>query len=58
MSRNLDALRSAYALLGPRVAFKLLIVSSIPPELSGKYRPARSHVASSYEGVALPAIGT
>ena len=58
-SARVEKLRAAAAeLLGPGVAFELLIVSSIPPELSGKYRPARSHVASSYEGVALPTIGT
>jgi phenylacetate-coenzyme A ligase PaaK-like adenylate-forming protein len=38
-------------LLGPRVTFELMIVDSIPSEVSGKYRPARSLVTSSYDGV-------
>ncbi len=43
-------------LLGPDVRFELLIVDSIPAEPSGKYRPARSHVASSYDGVLVPPV--
>lgn len=41
-------------LLGAGVEFELLIVDSIPSELSGKYRPARSLVTSSYDDVAVP----
>ncbi|MDQ2768007.1 MAG: AMP-binding protein [Gemmatimonadota bacterium] len=41
-------------LLGAGVEFELLIVDSIPSELSGKYRPARSLVSSSYDGVTVP----
>lgn len=41
-------------LLGAGVDFELLIVDSIPSELSGKYRPARSLVTSSYDGVTVP----
>jgi hypothetical protein len=42
------------ALLGDLVEFELLIVSSIPSDASGKYRPARSLVSSSYDDVAIP----
>ena len=45
-------------LIGPAVAFELLIVDGIPPELSGRYRPARSHIAPSHEGVALSTIAS
>jgi len=41
-------------LLGAGVEFELLVVDSIPSELSGKYRPARSLVTSSYDGVTVP----
>jgi phenylacetate-CoA ligase len=41
-------------LLGAGVEFELLIVDGIPSELSGKYRPARSLVTSSYDGVTVP----
>ena len=41
-------------LLGAGVDFELLIVESIPSDLSGKYRPARSLVSSSYDGVTVP----
>jgi phenylacetate-CoA ligase len=43
-------------LLGATVEFELMIVSSIPSETSGKYRPARSFVTSSYDGVTIPDI--
>lgn len=43
-------------LLGAGVDFELLIVDSIPSELSGKFRPARSHVTSSYDEVVVPAL--
>lgn len=43
-------------LLGPDVRFELMIVDSIPPEPSGKYRPARSYVTSSYDGVLVPPV--
>jgi phenylacetate-CoA ligase len=43
-------------LLGAGVRFELLVVDSIPSELSGKYRPARSHVTSSYDEVIVPAV--
>jgi hypothetical protein len=43
-------------LLGAGVDFELLIVESIPSELSGKFRPARSHVTSSYDEVVVPAL--
>lgn len=43
-------------LLGAGVRFELSIVDSIPSELSGKFRPARSHVTSSYDGVTVPAV--
>ncbi|HMI58969.1 MAG TPA: AMP-binding protein [Gemmatimonadaceae bacterium] len=41
-------------LLGAGVEFELLIVDRIPSELSGKYRPARSLVTSSYDDVTVP----
>jgi phenylacetate-CoA ligase len=41
-------------LLGAGVEFELLIVDSIPSEVSGKYRPARSLVTSSYDDVQVP----
>jgi phenylacetate-CoA ligase len=41
-------------LLGADVEFQLLVVESIPSELSGKYRPARSLVTSSYDDVLVP----
>ncbi len=41
-------------LLGPRVELDIRIVDSIPSEASGKYRPARSLVTSSYDGVLIP----
>lgn len=41
-------------LLGEGVHFELVIVDSIPSEVSGKYRPARSMVTSSYDGVTVP----
>ncbi|MEP7086846.1 MAG: AMP-binding protein [Gemmatimonadota bacterium] len=43
-------------LLGHDVHFELLVVSSIPSELSGKFRPARSYVTSSYDEVTVPAL--
>ena len=43
-------------LLGEGVEFALLIVDSIPSEPSGKFRPARSHVASSYDCITVPAV--
>jgi len=54
-AERLDALRAQAAeLLGDGVEFELLIVESIPSELSGKYRPARSLVTSSYDDVTVP----
>jgi len=54
-AERLDALRAQAAeLLGAGVEFDLLIVDSIPSELSGKYRPARSLVTSSYDDVTVP----
>jgi phenylacetate-CoA ligase len=54
-AERLAVLRSQGAeLLGAGVEFELLIVESIPSELSGKYRPARSLVTSSYDGVTVP----
>ena len=44
------------ALLGAGVDFELQIVESIASEVSGKFRPARSHVTSSYDGVTVPAV--
>jgi phenylacetate-CoA ligase len=41
-------------LLGAGVEFELLIVDDIPSEVSGKYRPARSLVTSSYDDVWVP----
>ncbi len=43
-------------LLGAGVDFELLVVDSIPLEVSGKFRPARSHVTSSYDTVSVPAL--
>lgn len=55
---RIDALRAlGRKLLGGSVDFELSIVSSIPSDPSGKFRPARSLVTSSYEGV-LTAAGT
>ena len=52
---RLERIRAEGAeLLGPRVTFELMIVDSIPSEASGKYRPARSLVTSSYDGVRIP----
>ena len=52
---RLEMLRAHGAeLLGAGVEFELLIVESIPNEMSGKYRPARSLVTSSYDGVTVP----
>jgi phenylacetate-CoA ligase len=52
---RLAALRAHGAeLLGAGVEFDLVIVSGIPSEVSGKYRPARSFVTSSYDGVTVP----
>jgi phenylacetate-coenzyme A ligase PaaK-like adenylate-forming protein len=45
-------------LLGPGVEFELLIVDSIPSESSGKYRPARSLVTSSYDDVMIPTMSS
>jgi phenylacetate-CoA ligase len=54
-TERLDALRAQGAeLLGAGVEFELLLVESIPSELSGKYRPARSLVTSSYDGFTVP----
>mgnify|MGYP001547689693 FL=1 len=44
------------ALLGEGVEFELSIVDDIPSDPSGKFRPARSLVASSYDGV-LTGVG-
>jgi phenylacetate-coenzyme A ligase PaaK-like adenylate-forming protein len=52
VAARLERIRAEGAeLLGPCVTFELMIVDSIPSEASGKYRPARSLVASSYDGV-------
>ena len=57
MAERVERVRALGAkLLGPDVRFELLIVDSIPAEPSGKYRPARSHVASSYDGVLVPPV--
>jgi phenylacetate-CoA ligase len=49
---RLERIRAEGAeLLGTAVEFELMIVNSIPSEASGKYRPARSLVTSSYDGV-------
>ncbi|MBK5187858.1 MAG: phenylacetate--CoA ligase family protein [Gemmatimonadaceae bacterium] len=54
---RLEKLRSLGAeLLGAGVEFDLLIVDEIPSEVSGKYRPARSLISSSYDGVLVPAM--
>lgn len=54
---RIDALRAVgRQLLGDGVDFELSIVASIPPDPSGKFRPARSLVHSSYDG-ALEALG-
>jgi phenylacetate-CoA ligase len=54
---RIEKLRALGAeLLGEGVRFELSIVDSIPSELSGKFRPARSHVTSSYDGVTVPAV--
>jgi len=54
---RIEKLRALGAeLLGAGVRFELSIVDSIPSELSGKFRPARSHVTSSYDGVTVPAV--
>ncbi len=54
---RLAALRArGTELLGDGVHFELLIVDSIPSESSGKFRPARSHVTSSYDEVRVPAL--
>ena len=54
-SVRLAALRAHGAeLLGADVDFELLVVESIPSEVSGKFRPARSLVTSSYDGVTVP----
>jgi len=54
---RIEMLRALGAeLLGAGVRFELSIVDSIPSELSGKFRPARSHVTSSYDGVTVPAV--
>ena len=53
-AERLERIRAEGAmLLGPGVAFELAIVDSIPSEESGKYRPARSFVTSSYDGVRI-----
>ena len=44
-------------LLGQQVQLEVLIVNSIPSEASGKYRPARSLVTSSYDGVSHSGAG-
>jgi hypothetical protein len=56
MSSSLEQLRSAYAIRGHTRATRaeVVIVTSIPSETSGKYRPARSFVTSSYDGVTIP----
>lgn len=43
-------------LLGSDVEFELLIVAAIPSEVSGKFRPARSLVTSSYDEVVVPPL--
>jgi phenylacetate-CoA ligase len=43
-------------LLGAGVGFDLTIVAAIPSEVSGKFRPARSHVTSSYDEVVVPPL--
>jgi phenylacetate-CoA ligase len=49
---RIEAIRAHGAqLLGPGVEFELAIVESIPSDPSGKFRPARSLVTSSYDGV-------
>ena len=56
-SERLAMLRAhGVELLGAGVDFELLIVDSIPSELSGKFRPARSHVTSSYDDIVVPAL--
>jgi phenylacetate-CoA ligase len=56
-SARIEKLRALGAeLLGAGVRFELSIVDSIPSELSGKFRPSRSHVTSSYDGVTVPAV--
>ncbi len=49
---RIEAIRAHGAqLLGPGVEFELALVESIPSDPSGKFRPARSLVTSSYDGV-------
>jgi hypothetical protein len=49
---RIDALRAlGHRLLGEGVEFELSIVDSIPSDPSGKFRPARSLVSSSYDSV-------
>jgi hypothetical protein len=58
-SARIEKLRALGAgLLGAGVEFELAIVDSIPGEVSGKFRPARSLVTSSYDGVTLPSQAT
>jgi phenylacetate-CoA ligase len=52
---RIEAIRARGAeMLGEGIDFELMIVNSIPSEASGKYRPARSFVTSSYDGVMIP----
>jgi phenylacetate-CoA ligase len=56
-SERLAMLRAhGVELLGAGVDFELLIVDSISSELSGKFRPARSHVTSSYDDIVVPVL--
>lgn len=58
-SERLVRLRAQGAeLLGAGVDFELLIVESIPSEPSGRFRPARSPLTSSYDEVMVPAPRT
>ncbi|MDB4912343.1 MAG: coenzyme synthetase [Gemmatimonadetes bacterium] len=56
-SQRIERLRALGAeLLGACVEFELMIVDSIPSETSGKYRPARSFVTSSYDDVTIQSV--
>ncbi len=49
-STALASIRSAAeSVLGPQVRFHIEVVGDIPPEPNGKYRVARSFVASQYD---------
>lgn len=56
-TQRIERLRAlGAALLGAHVEFELMIVDSIPSETSGKYRPARSFVTSSYDDVTIRTV--